>query len=80
MIETSAAPLLDMRGVSKSYGGVAALSKADFSTRGSSIHAVLGENGAGKSTLIKIISGVIAPDEGTLVFDGQPVTFNYDIR
>ncbi len=75
MNETSAAPLLEMRGVSKSYGGVAALSKADFSTRTSSIHAVLGENGAGKSTLIKIVSGVVEPDEGSVVFDGKPVSF-----
>ncbi|MBN9023556.1 MAG: ATP-binding cassette domain-containing protein, partial [Rhizobiales bacterium] len=51
----SAAPLLDMRGISKSYGGVAALADVDFAARPASIHAVLGENGAGKSTLIKII-------------------------
>ncbi len=74
-METSSPPLLELRGVSKSYGGVAALSNVDFSTRASSIHAVLGENGAGKSTLIKIISGVIEPDVGTVVFDGQPVSF-----
>ena len=75
MNETSAAPLLEMRGVSKSYGGVAALAKVDFSTKTSSIHAVLGENGAGKSTLIKIVSGVVEPDEGSVVFDGKPVSF-----
>jgi len=75
VIETSAASLLQMRGVSKSYGGVAALSKVDFSASTSSIHAVLGENGAGKSTLIKIVSGVVEPDEGSVVFDGQTVSF-----
>ena len=76
MNETTSPPLLELRGVSKSYGGVAALSEVDFSTHRSSIHAVLGENGAGKSTLIKIISGVIAPDEGTMFVDGQAVSFD----
>ena len=74
--ETSAPQLLELRGVSKSYGGVAAMSKVDFSARTSSIHAVLGENGAGKSTLIKVISGVVAPDEGKIVFDGNTVVFD----
>ncbi|MCB1495104.1 MAG: sugar ABC transporter ATP-binding protein [Bauldia sp.] len=69
-----AAPLLEMRGIGKSYGGVAALDEVDFSAHASSIHAVLGENGAGKSTLIKIISGAIAPDRGTMSFDGRPIT------
>ncbi|MEQ1768579.1 MAG: sugar ABC transporter ATP-binding protein [Devosia sp.] len=72
----SGPPLLELRGVSKSYGGVAAMSKVDFSARTSSIHAVLGENGAGKSTLIKVISGVVAPDEGSIVFDGNTVQFD----
>jgi ribose transport system ATP-binding protein len=64
-----------MRGISKSYGGVAALDGVDFATHSSSIHAVLGENGAGKSTLIKIISGVVTPDKGTLSFAGRNVAF-----
>ncbi|MEQ9690002.1 MAG: sugar ABC transporter ATP-binding protein [Bauldia litoralis] len=76
MNEPESPPLLELRGVSKSYGGVAALSKVDFSTHKASIHAVLGENGAGKSTLIKIISGVIAPDEGTVLVDGKPASFD----
>jgi ribose transport system ATP-binding protein len=67
--------LLTMSGVSKRYGGVRALTGVDFACRRGSIHAVLGENGAGKSTLIKIISGVVQPDEGTVRFDGKPVTF-----
>jgi ribose transport system ATP-binding protein len=62
-----------LSGVSKRYGGVRALTKVDFSCRAGSIHAVLGENGAGKSTLIKIISGVVQPDEGTITLDGRVV-------
>ena len=75
MNNESAAPLLDMRGISKSYGGVAALADVDFAARPSSIHAVLGENGAGKSTLIKIISGVVPPDRGSIAFAGRNVAF-----
>jgi ribose transport system ATP-binding protein len=68
-------PLLEMRGVSKRYGGVRALQEADLAIEAGRIHAVLGENGAGKSTLIKIMAGVIAPDEGQMLLDGHPVTF-----
>jgi len=64
---------LVMRGISKSYGGVHALSDVDFSCRLGSIHAVLGENGAGKSTLIKIISGVVQPDRGEMTLGGLTV-------
>ncbi len=53
-----------MDGVSKRYGGVRALEKADLDVHAGRIHAILGENGAGKSTLIKIMAGVVAPDEG----------------
>jgi ribose transport system ATP-binding protein len=69
------AHLLALAGVSKRYGGVRALSNVDFACRQGSIHAVLGENGAGKSTLIKIIAGVVQPDEGSIVLDRRPVTF-----
>jgi ribose transport system ATP-binding protein len=75
MVGTAADPLLQMRAVSKSYGGVAALSEVDFAARASSIHAVLGENGAGKSTLIKIVAGVVQPDRGDITFDGRAVRF-----
>src|SRR5215472_3512717 len=68
-------PLLEMRGVSKRYGGVRALEDADLTIEAGRIHAVLGENGAGKSTLIKIMAGVVAPDEGRMLLDGQAVTF-----
>lgn len=61
--------------VSKRYGGVKALDNVDFSCALGSIHAILGENGAGKSTLIKIMSGVVQPDEGTMTLAGNPVHF-----
>ncbi|MET0746233.1 MAG: ATP-binding cassette domain-containing protein, partial [Microvirga sp.] len=66
---------LTLQNVSKRYGGVHALQDVTFSCARGAIHAVLGENGAGKSTLIKMISGVVQPDEGTMVFDGAPVRF-----
>ena len=59
-----------MQGVSKRYGGVRALQDADLAIEAGRIHAVLGENGAGKSTLIKIMAGVVAPDEGRMLLDG----------
>jgi ribose transport system ATP-binding protein len=71
----SSGKLLALSGVSKRYGGVRALSQVDFACRRGSIHAVLGENGAGKSTLIKIIAGVVQPDEGSVTLAGQTVTF-----
>ena len=64
-----------MQGISKHYGGVTALEKVDFSCHKGSIHAILGENGAGKSTLIKIISGVVQPDEGTMLVKGNPMQY-----
>jgi ribose transport system ATP-binding protein len=69
-------PFLALTGISKRYGGVHALEKVDFSCRRGMIHAILGENGAGKSTLIKIIAGVVAPDEGTIILEGRPVRFS----
>ena len=68
-------PLFLIEGVSKRYGGVRALSEAHLEVRAGRIHAVLGENGAGKSTLIKIMAGVVAPDEGRMLLDGAPVAF-----
>jgi len=68
-------PLFVMQGVSKRYGGVRALQNAELAVEAGRIHAVLGENGAGKSTLIKIMAGVVAPDEGRMLLDGQPVSF-----
>ncbi|HVY18694.1 MAG TPA: sugar ABC transporter ATP-binding protein [Bauldia sp.] len=71
----SSVPLLRLEGISKHYGGVRALERADLVIEAGRVHAVLGENGAGKSTLIKVIAGVIAPDEGRMLLDGSEVKF-----
>jgi ribose transport system ATP-binding protein len=68
-------PLFRMEGISKRYGGVRALEKAELTVEAGRVHAVLGENGAGKSTLIKIMSGVVVPDEGRMLLDGSEVHF-----
>ncbi|MET0939986.1 MAG: sugar ABC transporter ATP-binding protein [Mesorhizobium sp.] len=71
----SAVPLFRMEGVSKRYGGVRALENAELTVHPGRIHAILGENGAGKSTLIKIMAGVVAPDEGRMTLEGKEVSF-----
>ena len=68
-------PLFSMAGVSKRYGGVHALEKADLAVTVGKIHAILGENGAGKSTLIKIMAGVVQPDEGRMTLEGRDIAF-----
>ena len=67
--------LFVMQGISKRYGGVRALQDADLTVEAGRIHAVLGENGAGKSTLIKVMAGVVAPDEGRMLLEDRPVSF-----
>ena len=62
--------------VSKSFGGVRALDEVSLKIGRGSIHALVGENGAGKSTLGKIISGVLTPDRGQLLIEGEPVAFH----
>lgn len=64
---------LDVDGVSKTYGGVQALSNVRLAIAPGQVHALVGENGAGKSTLIKIIAGVVAPDAGVVRVDGRVV-------
>jgi len=63
--------LLVLRGATKRYGGVAALDNVDFDLVSGEVHAIVGENGAGKSTLCKIIAGVVLPDAGELLIDGE---------
>src|SRR6266508_4017058 len=67
------APLLECRGVSKSFGAVRALYRVDFEVRPGEVMALVGDNGAGKSTLIKGIAGIYAFDEGELFLDGVPI-------
>ena len=75
MAESSDTPLLEMIGISKSFGGVQALRDVDFSLRAGEIHGLVGENGAGKSTLMKIIAGVHHEYEGAMRLDGREVRF-----
>jgi len=71
--ESTAQTLLDMRGISKRFGGVQALDDVDFDLRSGEVHIVVGENGAGKSTLMKILSGAHHADSGRIILDGKPV-------
>jgi simple sugar transport system ATP-binding protein len=68
-----ATPRLALREISKRYPGVVANDGISLAVAAGEIHAILGENGAGKSTLVKIIAGAVAPDSGTMEFDGRPV-------
>jgi simple sugar transport system ATP-binding protein len=70
MTTTPVAPVLEVRDVVKTYGGVHALKKVSLSLLPGEVHCLAGENGSGKSTLIKIISGVEKPDSGTVTIDG----------
>ncbi|GAA4062559.1 ATP-binding cassette domain-containing protein [Agromyces indicus] len=64
---------LVMSGISKSFGGVAALTDVSLEVRPGEVHALLGENGAGKSTLMNVATGTIRPDAGSMVFRGEPI-------
>jgi len=65
--------VLELKGISKSFPGVKALSGVDFVLKKGSVHAIVGENGAGKSTLMKILSGMYTPDEGEIWLKGKKV-------
>ena len=69
-------PILELRGVSKSFGAVQALYKVDFHVAPGQVMALVGDNGAGKSTLIKCIAGIHPADEGEILFEGQPVSIH----
>ncbi len=66
-------PRLEVREITKRYPAVLANDRVSLAVAPGEIHAVLGENGAGKSTLMKIIYGAVAPDSGTILWDGVPV-------
>lgn len=63
--------ILEMKNITKTFGGVHALTDVHFSVNEGEIHALMGENGAGKSTLMNILTGVIPMDRGSVVFDGE---------
>jgi D-xylose transport system ATP-binding protein len=72
----SEAPLLELRGVTKSFGSVQALTDVDFEVRHGEVMALVGDNGAGKSTLIKCVAGIHPMDDGQVFFEGQPVSIH----
>jgi ribose transport system ATP-binding protein len=69
-------PLLEARGIVKSFGRVRALRGANFTVFPNEVVALVGDNGAGKPTLVKIISGTIQPDSGRVLFEGRPVVID----
>jgi D-xylose transport system ATP-binding protein len=75
-VNTTPAPTLELRGVSKSFGSVQALNDVDFEVRDGEVMALVGDNGAGKSTLIKCVAGINSIDSGEILFDGEPVVIH----
>jgi len=74
MPSEAVAPILEMRGVSKSFAGNPALVDVDFSACAGQVHSIVGQNGAGKSTLMNILAGVLRPDRGEIRIAGATVT------
>ena len=68
--------LLQVKGLTKSFPGVVALSNVDFTLKAGEVHVLVGENGAGKSTLAKCILGVYKPDSGQMYLNNEPVSFS----
>jgi ribose transport system ATP-binding protein len=71
----SEAPLLEAKGIVKYFGAITALRDVNFRLYRGEVLGVVGDNGAGKSTLMKILSGLYAPSQGEIIFDGRPVQF-----
>ena len=68
-------PLIELRGIGRTFGPVVALSDLDFRLFSGEVLALLGDNGAGKSTLIKVLTGVYPPTSGEMYFGNQPMRF-----
>lgn len=70
----SAAPAIAMQGVRKAFGPTLAVNDVSFAIKAGSVHALLGENGAGKSTIVKLLSGLVQPDAGTIEITGRAIS------
>ncbi len=71
--QRAASPVLQLQGITKSFGGTRALVSGELELFPGTVTALIGENGAGKSTLVKILTGVYQPDDGRIIIDGKPV-------
>jgi len=76
MSESDRRPVLSLRGVSKNFGAVSALTDVDLDVHAGEVVALVGDNGAGKSTLVKVLAGVHQPSSGTITFGGKEVTLS----
>src|SRR6185436_15213633 len=72
--------VLRISNVSKAFGAIQALRGVDFELRRGEVHAIAGENGAGKSTLMNIIDGILQPDSGAIMLNGEPVEITSPAR
>jgi len=70
---TEAEPILSMKGITKVFPGVKALSGVDFRLFPGEVHAIMGQNGAGKSTLVKVLTGVYPQDSGEILLEGRAI-------
>lgn len=77
--KTNNAPLVEVRNIDKSFPGVKAIDEVSIKFFSGEVHAVVGENGAGKSTLMKIMVGAYKPDQGTILFQGEKVSFSHPV-
>src|ERR1700745_3564830 len=68
--------ILRLRGITKDFPGVRAVNQVDFELEQGEVHAVVGENGAGKSTLMNILGGVLQPDGGEIILQGERTWFS----
>lgn len=73
-------PVLELRGISKQFGAITALSNVDLDVERGEVIGLMGDNGAGKSTLVKITAGNFPPSSGTMLLDGEPVRFHRPIE
>ncbi len=75
-VKNAQAPLLEMKGIDKSFPGVRALDKVQLTLKHGTVHALMGENGAGKSTLMKCLFGIYIEDNGEILIEGEKVQFS----